>query len=201
LVFKPVKTRQKITNLTGRFPLEAKLANLKNRMQEYMDLRWAAALLSWDQATYMPPEGASGRGRQMALLTRISFEKLGDPEVGKLLDELEPWAETLPFDHDDAAFVRETRRTYDRQVRIPPALIAEFYTHSAQSYHAWVKARPANDFEAVRPYLEKTLEYSRRLADYFPGYDHIADPLIDMADYGMKAADGAPRCLANCARH
>jgi carboxypeptidase Taq len=35
--------------------------------------------------------------------------------------------------------------------------------------------------------LEKTLDYSRRLADCFPGYDHIADPLIDFADEGMKA--------------
>ena len=36
--------------------------------------------------------------------------------------------------------------------------------------------------------LEKTLDYSRELANFFPGYDHIADPLIDFADYGMKAA-------------
>jgi len=36
--------------------------------------------------------------------------------------------------------------------------------------------------------LEKTLELSRRYADFFPGYEHIADPLIDRADYGMKAA-------------
>ena len=32
-----------------------------------------------------------------------------------------------------------------------------------------------------------TLDLSRRLADFFPGYDHIADPLIDFSDYGMKA--------------
>src|SRR5207249_2126980 len=32
------------------------------------------------------------------------------------------------------------------------------------------------------------LDLSRQLADFFPGYDHIADPLIDYADYGMKAA-------------
>jgi carboxypeptidase Taq len=36
--------------------------------------------------------------------------------------------------------------------------------------------------------LEKTLALSRELADFFPGYEHIADPLIDFSDYGMKAA-------------
>ena len=31
------------------------------------------------------------------------------------------------------------------------------------------------------------MELSRRIADCFPGYTHIADPLIDFADYGMRA--------------
>jgi carboxypeptidase Taq len=41
----------------------------------------------------------------------------------------------------------------------------------------------------VEPYLQKTLDMSRQMADFFPGYDHIADPLIDFSDYGMKAED------------
>ena len=40
----------------------------------------------------------------------------------------------------------------------------------------------------TRPYLEKTIELSRQYADFFPGYEHIADPLINFADYGMKAS-------------
>jgi carboxypeptidase Taq len=54
-------------------------------------------------------------------------------------------------------------------------------------YMMWTKARPENDFASLRPHLEKTLDFSRRLADFFPGYEHIADPLIDMSDEGMKA--------------
>jgi carboxypeptidase Taq len=60
--------------------------------------------------------------------------------------------------------------------------------HFARSYQVWTEARPANDFARVRPLLEKTLELSRRMADCFPGYDSIADPLIDFSDRGMKAA-------------
>jgi carboxypeptidase Taq len=41
----------------------------------------------------------------------------------------------------------------------------------------------------MRPYLEKTLDLSRRLANYFPGYQSIADPLIDMSDPDMKASE------------
>ena len=167
--------------------MEEKLAELKQKMQVVTDLGAVNSLLSWDQSTYMPPGGAPARGRQSALIGQMSMEKLTDPEVGKLLDELEPWAERLDPDSDDAAFIRATRRNYDKMVRVPPELMGAFYAHVAESYQAWTEARPKNDFEAMAPYLEKTLEFSRKIADCFPGYDHIADPLIDFADYGMKA--------------
>jgi carboxypeptidase Taq len=35
--------------------------------------------------------------------------------------------------------------------------------------------------------LEKTLDLSRRYSNFFPGYDHPADPHIDDSDYGMNA--------------
>lgn len=169
--------------------MEQKLAELKQRLQEVEDLNGAMALLGWDQATYMPPGGAPARGRQMALLGRLSHEKFIDPAVGRLLDDLRPYGESLPFDSDDAALIRVTRRAYDKAIRIPPQLMAEINEHGAASYQAWTTARKANDFPAMQPMLEKTLDFSRRLANCFPGYDHIADPLIDFADDGMKATD------------
>ncbi|MDW8326348.1 MAG: carboxypeptidase M32 [Anaerolineales bacterium] len=168
--------------------METKLQELKTRLQEATDLSLVSALLSWDQSTYMPPGGAAARGRQLALLGRLAHQAFTAPEIGRLLDELEPWAQTLPYDSDEASLVRVTRREYERAIKVPPALVAELNEHLSASWSAWAKARPANDFASVRPYLEKTLELSRRLADCFPGYEHIADPLIDYSDYGMKVS-------------
>jgi carboxypeptidase Taq len=168
--------------------MEKKLQELKNRLVEIIDLDSAAALLYWDQATYMPPGGAEARGRQMATLERLAHEKLTDPAIGKLLEELEPYEKELPYDSDEAALIRVTRREYEREVKVPPAFTEQLSRHLTASYEAWVKARPANDFSLVRPYLEKTLDMSRQLANFFPGYEHIADPLIDYEDYGMKAS-------------
>lgn len=168
--------------------MDSKLQELKTRLLEINDLNGAAAVLSWDQSTYMPPGGAPARGRQMATLAHLAQEKFIDPAVGKLLDDLQPYAESLPYDHDDAALIRVTRRNYEKSVKVPPEFLAKFYEHTAISYQAWTEARPANDFRRMQPLLEKTLDFSRDLANFFPGYDHIADPLIDFADYGMKAA-------------
>jgi len=168
--------------------MQNKLKELKTRLMEIDDLRGAASLLYWDQATYMPPEGAEARGRQIATLERLAHEKFTDTAIGKLLDDLRPHEQGLDYDHPGAALIRVTRRQYEREVKVPPSFTEELSRHLTASYEAWVKARPANDFSMVQPYLEKTLELSRRLADYFPGYEHIADPLITYEDEGMKAS-------------
>ena len=105
-----------------------------------------------------------------------------------MLDELQPYAETLPYDSDEASLVRVTRREYDRLVKVPPAFMGELNNHFSQTYQVWTEARPANDFALVRPLLEKTVDLSRKLADYFPGYEHVIDPLIAFEDYGMTAS-------------
>jgi carboxypeptidase Taq len=91
-----------------------------------------------------------------------------------------------------ASLVRVTRRDYERALKVPPDFTGEFYAHAAASYSAWVQARPDNDFARMRPYLEKTVELSRQMAGFFPGYDHIADPLIEYSDYGMTVATLRP---------
>jgi carboxypeptidase Taq len=167
--------------------MNEKLDELKNRLREVEDLKSVTAVLSWDQSTYMPPGGAAARGRHMALTARLAHERFIDPAVGHLLDDLQPYGESLAYDSDDAALIRKARHDYERSIRVPPQLLAVLNEHGALSYQAWTTARPANDFATMRPMLEKTLDLSRRLADCFPGYEHIADPLIDFADEGMKA--------------
>jgi carboxypeptidase Taq len=168
--------------------MKDKVQELKNRLAEIDDLSSAAALLQWDQATYMPPGGAAARGRQMATLARISHEKLIDPGLGNILEDLRSYEADMSYDSEEASLIRVARREYERAVKVPPVFAAQLVLHMSESFDVWTRARPADDFPAVEPYLEKTVELSRQLADYFPGYEHVADPLIDFADYGMKAS-------------
>src|SRR5215831_13951535 len=84
----------------------AKLKRLKTHLLEISDLWSAASLLGWDQSTYMPPGGAVARGRQIATLGRLAHEKFTSSAIGKLLDDLRGYAETLPADSDDARLIR-----------------------------------------------------------------------------------------------
>ena len=168
--------------------MEEKLRELKTLLMEVMDLNLVGALLGWDQATYMPPGGAEARGRQSALLARLAQERATDPRIGRLLDELQPWAEKLPYDSDDASLLRVARRDFERALKVPPEWVAKASQVGSDAYVAWTQARPANDFKRMQPHLEQILDLSRQLADFFPGYEHIADPLIDFSDQGMKAS-------------
>lgn len=168
--------------------MEAKFQELKKRLVEINDLNSAAELLYWDQAAYMPPGGASARARQTATLGRLAHEKFIDPAIGKLLEDLRPYQESRPYDSDEASLIRVTQREYEKAVKVPPSFTEAFYRHLSASYEVWTKARPANDFPAVLPYLEKTLDLSRQRAGFFPGYEHIADPLIDFEDHGIKVS-------------
>ena len=122
-------------------------------------------------------------------LSKMAHEMFIHPRIGELLERLEPQVKEMPYDSFEASVIRVTRRNYDKATRFPPEFIAKLSAHNSEKNQAWTKARPDNDFTTMIPYLEKTLEYSREMANFFPGYEHIADPLIDFADYGMKASD------------
>ncbi|SDX22306.1 carboxypeptidase Taq [Marininema mesophilum] len=164
--------------------MQDKLKELKSYLSEVYDLNNISALLNWDQNTFMPKGGATARGRQLGLMEKIAHEKKTDREIGRLLDELASYEKSLPVDSQDAAVIRVARRQYEKAVQVPASFMAEMVSHLTDTYQVWVEARSANDFTKVQSYLEKTLDYSRQYAEYFP-HEHIADPLIDDSDEGM----------------
>ena len=180
-------TRRRVAARSRHRPsADAILADFKRRLAEIYDLDAAGAVLGWDEATYMPSGGALARGRQSALLRRLSHERFVDPALGRLLDRLEPQAGALAA--ADAQLIRVVRRDYEKAVKVPADYVARASAHGSASYNAWARARPANDFAAMIPFLETTLELSREYASFFEPAGHMADPMIDDADEGMTTA-------------
>lgn len=184
---KPVATNRRARGRRDtRQSADVLLADLKQRLSEIYDLNAAGSLLGWDEATYMPVGGAAARGRQSALLQRLAHERFVDPALGKQIERLEARADELAA--DDASLIRVVRRDYDKAIKVPAEYVARASAHGSASYNAWIRARPANDFAAMVPFLEKTLDLSREYASFFAPWDHIADPMIDDADEGMTTA-------------
>jgi carboxypeptidase Taq len=182
------KPKPKARQGINRRSAEQMLVELKQRLREISDLTAAGDILTWDQATYMPRGGADARARQCAAVYGLAHEQAVAPALGKLLDALAHYGEGLPRDSDDASLIRVARRDFQKMVKIPRDHVTRANSHGSASYNAWTRARPANDFAAMVPYLERTLDLSREYSSYFAPYKHVADPHIDDADEGMSTA-------------
>lgn len=165
------------------------LAELRRRLEQIDDIQAAQAVLSWDQLVMMPRSGAAVRAHQLATLHAIAHDRFTDPEIGRLLDELEPLAESLPDDSDDACLIRVTRRDWEKAVRVPTELMAATTQLASEAVQAWTAAREADDYASYRPWLDRTLELRARYAACFEPGDDPYDVHLDDFEPGMKTAE------------
>ena len=165
------------------------LSTLKERLAEIHDLSRSAGVLGWDQRVTMPPLGTDARAEALATLSRIAHERFVDPEIGRLLDELAPLGESLPYDSDDASLIRVTRRDWEKARRVPAELEVEMTRAAARGHQAWVEARRDDDFESFLPYLRTNVELKRRYVGCFEWSDSPYTPLLDDYEPGMETAE------------
>ncbi|MFM2327870.1 MAG: hypothetical protein RIR31_2072, partial [Bacteroidota bacterium] len=50
----------------------------KTKMQKIADVKYASAVLQWDQETYLPKKGNDCRGTQIATLSEIAHQLFTD---------------------------------------------------------------------------------------------------------------------------
>ena len=169
--------------------VEATYTELRERIGEIEDLDRTSALLAWDQQVKMPPGGAGVRAEQLATLDRLSHEALTSDEMGRLLDQLAPYEESLPHDSDEASLIRVVRRDWEKARRVPSELRGEMSRAASLAMPVWVKARQESDFSQFLPALRHNFDLRRRYVECFDDYDEPYDVLLDDFEPGMKTAE------------
>jgi carboxypeptidase Taq len=160
------------------------------RWRSLSDLGQAQQVLEWDQQVMMPPRGGEQRSRQLAALAEALHERLVDPQLGELIARLEARRDAL--DDDQRADLREARRAYDREVKIPQALVAERARVCSLAQGAWAEAKERDAFAAFLPHLREVVRLTRELARAI-GTPNPYDALLD--DYEPGMTEGALRPL------
>jgi carboxypeptidase Taq len=169
--------------------MSTKLQELRERLNEVFDLKAAAALLHWDQQTYMPPGGAQTRAMQLTTLSRLAHQKATSDDMGAAIESAKEEVASLDQDSDDARLVRKAARDYEKDRKVPQEWVAEFSRTTALAHQEWDRARKEADFGTFQPHLEKIVELRRRYIEFFAPYDHPYDPLLDDFEPGMKTSD------------
>ncbi|HYP23511.1 MAG TPA: carboxypeptidase M32 [Actinomycetota bacterium] len=156
------------------------------RLHQIDHLASTVRLLHWDQAAMMPPAGAPARAGAIATLQGLIHERLTEPEVGGLLDEL---AADDSLDDDQKAHVRVFRREYEKATKVPPELVKELAEVEGLAYQAWTQARPASDFSMLQPHLERMVQLKKDQADALGWEGERYDALLDTYEPDMTTAE------------
>jgi carboxypeptidase Taq len=168
-----------------------KLDALKRRLGEVVDLQRTSQLLDWDQQVLMPPGAAGLRAEESATLDRLAHELFISDEIGRLLEDLRPYEESLDPDSDDASLIRVTRRDWEKARKVPSELRGEIAHAGTSALPVWIEARKNSDFASFLPHLERNVELRRRYIECFEGEGEPYDILLDDFEQGMKTSEVA----------
>lgn len=168
-----------LSNTTGLYN------TYKALMQKIADVKYASAVLQWDQETYLPPNGADFRGRQLATLSEIAHELFTDEKLGALLHELISKEDLSPAEKRN---VELTLDDYNRNKKLSPVFVRKMSEAVNRSFHAWIKARKENSFTAFEQPLHEVIELKRQEAGLIGYSSHPYDALMNDYDKGLTVA-------------
>lgn len=158
------------------------------KIQELGQLEQISGILHWDQEVIMPDGAAKARAGQLAALAGVVHEKITDPVIGQLLDQLESGASN-EFDPYQLCNIRETRRVYDRETLVPAELVTELAELSSRGHHIWAKARKENKYSDFAPVLERLIELRKQWAHHVDPDKAPYDVLMDIYERGLTMAE------------
>ena len=175
------------------------LDSLTFKLREIHHLRDAAAVLSWDQETYMPQGGGAIRAEQLATLQTLAHNQFVSPEVESLLGtflDIETGtilpAHHASFDESSQALLRETWRDFSRAKKLPSTFVNELERECSLAQQVWAEARKTNDFQRFLPNLERIVSLKRKEAEYLGYTDSPYNALLDTYEPGSTVAQLRP---------
>jgi carboxypeptidase Taq len=166
--------------------MKKKYEELITRYKEVSVISEIMMFVGWDTEVMMPRGGIEQRGNQQAFLARLAHSKFTDPEVGKLLQEIENDTHYNSLTDLEKRNIYLIRRDYDRQTKLPPDFVAEYTKARVIAVEKWKEAKKKNDFSLFQPFLEKNFELTKQYAKYLNPDLPPYEVLLDVYEPGMS---------------
>ena len=158
----------------------------KELMSKIADVQYAAAVLNWDQETYMPKKGADFRAQQLSTLAGIAHELSTSNELGDLLNQLNVDASLTEKEKRN---IKESLKKYKDNKKYTTEFVQELSKTVSETFQAWHKAKTDNDFASYAPCLKKLVRLKREECKML-GYEaHPYDAMLNQYEPGAKTAD------------
>jgi carboxypeptidase Taq len=143
------------------------------KARELALIQSSAAVLDWDQETYLPAAAGKHRALQLAWLSSRAHEMATSVDWKNALEDAEHHAP------GHSPNLTKLRREYERATKISVELVARDSVASSLAKHAWAEARERSDFSIFAPHLETLLIIAREKAELWGYEGEPYDALLD----------------------
>lgn len=153
------------------------------KMQKIADIKYAHAVLQWDQETYMPVKSAAARARQMATLSELAHQQSTDAALGTLLQDLLGSKDLNAVEQKNVELSWED---YQKQQKYTGAFVRNMSEAVSIAFNAWIDARKANSFTVFEPALTKLVELKRQETEILEYEEHPYNALLNEYEKGAS---------------
>lgn len=164
---------------------KALYSQYKTEMTALADVRFATAVLQWDQETYLPPKGAHFRGQQISTLTEIAHRMATSKKLGGLLQELQGRDGLAP---DEQMNIARSWEDYSKQKKYPPHFVKELSDAVNAAFFAWMEARKANSFAVFEKELDALIQLKKEETNLLGYEGHPYNALLNEYERGATVA-------------
>jgi carboxypeptidase Taq len=157
----------------------------KTSLQKIADVKYASAVLQWDQETYLPPKGNEFRGRQIATLSEIAHQQFTDEKIGALLNEL---MSKDDLSDKEKRNVHLSLEDFNKANKFTSSFVRQMSETVNKSFHAWIQARKDNSFSVFEKPLDDLIQLKKQEADLLGYQNHPYNALMNEFDKGLTVA-------------
>ena len=154
----------------------------KTTIQKIADIKYASAVLQWDQETYLPKNGNYARGRQIATLNELAHQQFTDGKFGNLLNELSI-QENLNV--KEKRNVELSLEDFNKNKKLPSTFVRQMSEAVNKSFHSWIQARKENNFKIFENPLQKIINLKKQETELLGYENHPYDALMNDYDKGL----------------
>ncbi|MCB2068013.1 MAG: hypothetical protein KDE15_15390, partial [Erythrobacter sp.] len=142
-----------------------------------------AGRLHWDMETTMPRGAAAQRGAEVAAIEGVLHARRTAPEVGEWLAKAE-----AP-DSVGAAQLREIRRDWERNNKVPARLARAIAQATSEAHGVWAAARADENVAGFLPVLEQIVTLKREEGQALAAGGDVYDAMVDDYEPGMTGGE------------
>jgi len=169
-------------------PFSLNIPEIKSLLKinyEVADLSSAYAVLHWDQETYMPKGAIHGRAEQLATLAGTVHKIATSKKVGRLIESLSKKEEAGDLNLCDRALLREWRRSYEREVKVPKRLVEAMSRATSVGTAVWQRARQESKFSIFKDVLQKIFDLKIKEAEHVGFAENRYNLFLDDHEPGL----------------